>query len=101
MNQDTLRQSRIAIVAGNLAMLHWFRGRGAARRTNRTFHVLVLGVCLFGMAVLLVPAAGGAFGFPVLQPGAVLAWLSAPCAWALRHLWKEGRHRTPREAAWV
>jgi len=72
----------VTIVVGNLAMLRWFRGRRATR-VNRTFEWLRLGVCVLGLAVLLLPRASAAFGLPVdLDARWVLALLGVPAAWA-------------------
>ena len=72
----------VTIVVGNLAMLRWFRGRRATR-VNRTFEWLRLGVCVLGLAVLLLPRVSAAFGLPVdLDARWVLALLGVPAAWA-------------------
>jgi hypothetical protein len=49
-----------------LSSLPGFRG-GLQRtsRVNRAFEWLRLGVCLLGLAVLLIPHASAAFGLPV------------------------------------
>jgi Ca2+-transporting ATPase len=86
LSDDALRLAGLAtIVAGNLAMLGWFR-RGSApasRRTNRVFHALLAGVCVLSLVVLLVEPLNAAFGFPAaLDPRWVLGLLAAPLAWS-------------------
>jgi len=72
----------VTIVVGNLAMLRWFRG-GRAPRVNPAFEWLRLGVCVLGLAVLLIPGASAAFGLPAeLDARWVLALLGVPAAWA-------------------
>jgi len=72
----------VTIVVGNLAMLRWFRGTRALH-VNPAFEWLLLGVCVLGLAVLLIPGASAAFGLPAeLDARWVLALLGMPAAWA-------------------
>jgi Ca2+-transporting ATPase len=75
-------------VIGNIAMLRWFRGGlRRAPRVNAAFEALLLGVCVLGLAVLLIPRVNLAFGFPAaLDARWVLALLSLPAGWALWRL---------------
>jgi Ca2+-transporting ATPase len=82
---DALRLAGlVTIVVGNLAMLQWFRtGWRRAPHTNRAFHVLLLGVCLLGAAVLSMTALSAAFGLPSsLDIRWVLGLLALPGGWA-------------------
>jgi Ca2+-transporting ATPase len=85
LSDEGLRLAAIVtIVVGNLAMLRWFRG-GLQRtsRVNRAFEWLRLGVCVLGLAVLLIPRVSAAFGLPVdLDARWILALLGVPAAWA-------------------
>ncbi|MBL0726582.1 cation-translocating P-type ATPase [Piscinibacter sp. HJYY11] len=86
---EELRLAGIAcVVVGNLAMLQWFRGRGAVGRPNRMLQVLVLAVCAAGALITLVPAVSLALGLPTLQAGDVLIVLAAPALWAAWQLWR-------------
>jgi Ca2+-transporting ATPase len=82
---DALRLAGLAsIVAGNLAMLVWFRRSGSGRHQgNRAFWALMLGVCALGLLVLLLPPLRAALGLPALPAALVLAVLLPPAAaWA-------------------
>jgi Ca2+-transporting ATPase len=99
-SDEALRLAGLAtIVVGNIAMLRWFRGGfGRAPRVNTAFEALLLGVCLVGLAVLLIPGLNLLFGFPpALDARWVLASLSAPAGWALWRLAAAREQaRTPR-----
>jgi Ca2+-transporting ATPase len=101
LGDEALRMAALAtIVAGNLAMLQWFRG-GSARRTsaaaNRMFEILVLGVIGLCAAVLAIAPLRAALGFP---PSVAPAFLVLPLAAAFAWLawWRAGR-RGPGPAA--
>lgn len=82
-SDEQLRLAGLAsMVAGNLAMLQWFRGRGAIGRANRVFHGLMLAVCAAGALITLVPVVALALGVPTLQASTVLAALGGPAAWS-------------------
>jgi Ca2+-transporting ATPase len=88
-SDEALRLAGLAtIVIGNIAMLRWFRGGlRRAPRVNAAFEALLLGVCLLGLAVLLIPRVNAAFGFPAaLDARWVLALLVAPMSWSLWRL---------------
>ena len=73
----------VSVVVGNLAMLQWFRsGGGVSHAGNRVFQWLVLGVCVLGGVIGLVPAASEAFGLPALPAVPVLLALGAPAGLA-------------------
>lgn len=73
----------VSVIVGNLAMLQWFRsGGGASHQGNRVFQLLVLGVCVLGAVVGLVPPVAAAFGLPALPAAPVLLALAGPVAWA-------------------
>ncbi len=80
-----LRLAALAtIVAGNVAMLEWFRaGLRTSRGANSAFDALVLGVCAAGFVVLQVAPLSAAFGLPVdLDMRSTAALLALPAAWA-------------------
>ena len=83
LSDDGLRLAAlVTIVVGNLAMLRWFRG-GRTPGVNPAFEWLRLGVCMLGLAILLIPGASAAFGLPTeLDARWVLALLGVPAAWA-------------------
>ena len=85
-----MRLSGIAtVVAGNLAMLRWFRGHPPSDRPNVVFHSVVLGACGLLIIVLLALPLRAAFGFPLtFEPAvlpALLALAALPAAWSV---WK-------------
>ncbi|HET7792604.1 MAG TPA: HAD-IC family P-type ATPase [Rhizobacter sp.] len=81
-SDDELRLAAIAcVVAGNLAMLLWFRGLGL-RRQNPVFDGLVLGVCAVGAIATLVSPVAHALGLPDVDPVPVLAVLGLAAAWS-------------------
>lgn len=87
----------VTIVVGNLAMLRWFRG-GRVPRVNPVFEWLRLGVCVLGLAILLIPGASAAFGLPSeLDARWVLALLGVPTAWAAWRLSVYDRRQGVRE----
>ncbi|MGY4829103.1 cation-translocating P-type ATPase [Sphaerotilaceae bacterium SBD11-9] len=95
-SDDELRLAAIAcVVAGNIAMLLWFRGRGL-RRQNRVFDGLVLGVCAVGAITTLATPAAHALGLPEVDPAPVLAVLGLPAAWSAWRLLTPQRRRYDR-----
>jgi Ca2+-transporting ATPase len=76
------------LVAGNVAMLEWFRtGLRTGRSANSVFDALVLGVCAASFVVLQVPPLAGAFGLPTaLDVRSTVALLALPAGWALWRL---------------
>lgn len=95
LSDEGLRLAALAtIVVGNLAMLRWFRG-GRVPHINPAFEWLRLGVCMLGLAILLIPGASAAFGLPTeLDARWVLALLGIPAAWAA---WRLGVHSGTRD----
>ena len=76
------------IVAGNLLMLQWFRGRqGGVARRNRAFDALLLGVSLLAVPLLFFAPATEALGFPASPESGwmavALGLLAAWSAWRL------------------
>jgi Ca2+-transporting ATPase len=85
LSDEALRLAGLAtIVAGNLAMLQWFRGGfHQGPHSNRRFHLLMLAVCMLGLIVLLVTPLKAAFGLPMsLDARWIVASLSLPAAWS-------------------
>jgi len=98
-SDEGLRLAGLAtLVAGNLAMLQWFRGgRDALAVRNGSFDLLVLGVAATGALLLLVPPLARLFGLPVLPAAVVLPLLAVPAgvsSWRL----VRGRFRGLSEA---
>lgn len=81
-SDEGLRLAGLAtLVAGNLAMLQWFRGgRDALAVRNGSFDLLVLGVAATGALLLLVPPLARVFGLPVLPAAVVLPLAAVPAA---------------------
>jgi P-type Ca2+ transporter type 2C len=99
-SDEQLRLAGIAcVVVGNLAMLLWFRGRGAVRRANGAFHALVLGVCAVGALIMLAPPLARALGLSPAAPAVVLAVLGLPAAWAAWRLFRGSAWPVRRPAA--
>lgn len=99
LSDEGLRLAGLAtLVAGNLAMLQWFRGgRDALAVRNGSFDLLVLGVAATFALLLLVPQLARLFGLPVLPASVVLPLLAVPAVvsgWRLAR----GRRRALRGA---
>ncbi|MES2992492.1 MAG: cation-translocating P-type ATPase [Pseudomonadota bacterium] len=94
-----LRLAALAtIVAGNVAMLQWFRtGLRTRRVANGAFDALVLAICVAVFVVLQVGPLSAAFGLPADLDGRwTAAVLALPAAWAL---WRLARGTGRRRAA--
>lgn len=91
VGDDFLRLAGIAaIVAGNLAMLRWFLGRGDDVRANSTFHAIVAGAGVLFVGILSTSSSRGVFGFPSSMEPVVLAILIVlaltPAVWSTGRL---------------
>jgi len=82
MSEESLRLAGLAtVVAGNLAMLRWYRGRRrAGRAANRAFDAIVLGTAALAVLLLLSAPLRRAFGLPAELEGIAAAWLAALAA---------------------
>jgi Ca2+-transporting ATPase len=90
---DGLRMACLAtILAGNLAMIQWYRGGfRKGQRSNPFFRGLLLGVCLLCLAVSTASTFRMALGFPPEWPPSLLAipYLAAALsAWLAWSLWR-------------
>jgi len=94
-SDEGLRLASLAsIVAGNLLMLAWFRGRHPRGAPGNTaLQVLIAGIGLGWAALLALPALARVFGLPpdlpwqwALLPAAAALWCTAQLAW--RRTWR-------------
>ncbi|MEF7612588.1 HAD-IC family P-type ATPase [Aquincola sp. MAHUQ-54] len=98
LGDDALRLAGLAtVVAGNLAMLQWFRaGAAGAAAGNRLFDGLVLAVCGVAAASLLMPPVSAALRLPAdLDWRLVVLCLAPPAALAGRRLLRARRQTHP------
>lgn len=91
--EATLRTASLgSIVAGNLALLVWFRREGSQEATaNTAFDVLLLLVCLIWSVLTSLPSVAEVFSLaPISWPWSV--WILLPAGWTV---WRLSRHMNP------